>query len=387
MSVDCRVLTDVDNDVYVDAIELGPADVPAMPGAFSVGKRTLRGGLRDGVDVVEVDNGRFRFTIVPDRGMGIWRGWLAQLEVGWQSPLKGPVNPRLVPLDEPSGIGWLRGFDEWVCRCGLEYNGAPEWDASGRLVHTLHGRVANLPAHYVDVRLSPATGEIAVTGVVDETRLFGNKLRLRSTVRTRLGEPGFTIEDEISNLSAQPGELELLYHINVGRPLAVPGSKFHAAVETLAPRDAASAAGLAQWRSYPPHELATPETVLFFELATDAVGNTQTLLEAPDGAGGLSLKFNRRQFPYFVLWKSPLMPADGYVTGLEPSINFPHPKGFEKQQGRVAVLESGQSRSFEIGFVVHGTAAEVAASRAAIEELGRGVPPLVFDRPRPGWSP
>ena len=48
----------------------------ARPGGYSVTKRTLRGGLREGVDVVEVDNGRFRFVVVPTRGMGIWRARL-----------------------------------------------------------------------------------------------------------------------------------------------------------------------------------------------------------------------------------------------------------------------------------------------------------------------
>ena len=82
------------------------------------------------------------------------------------------------------------------------------------------------------------SGEIAVTGVVDEARLFGNKLRLTTTISTRVGQPGMTVTDEITNISAEPGELELLYHINFGVPLVSPGGTVVLPVKKLAPRDA-----------------------------------------------------------------------------------------------------------------------------------------------------
>jgi len=66
-------LIDVDHDVYIDELSIAPADVGGSAAGFGVQKRTLRGGLRDGVDVVEVEAGACRFTLVPTRGMGIWR--------------------------------------------------------------------------------------------------------------------------------------------------------------------------------------------------------------------------------------------------------------------------------------------------------------------------
>ena len=89
--------------------------------------------MREGVDTIEVDNGKFRFVVVPTRGMGLWKGWLGKTEIGWQSPVKGPVHPQFVPLTDPSGLGWLEGFDELMCRCGLESNGAPDFGARRRL--------------------------------------------------------------------------------------------------------------------------------------------------------------------------------------------------------------------------------------------------------------
>src|SRR5262245_4809283 len=49
-------LTDIDFDIFSGDIVITPDDLDA--GApYRVSKRTLRGGLRDGLDVVEVDNG------------------------------------------------------------------------------------------------------------------------------------------------------------------------------------------------------------------------------------------------------------------------------------------------------------------------------------------
>ncbi|NOY28743.1 MAG: DUF4432 family protein [Planctomycetes bacterium] len=111
--------------------------------------------MSDGVQVIEVDTGRMRLSILPTRGMGIWRAELPDGErLGWKSPVHGPVHPKFVPLTDPSGLGWLDGFDELVVRCGLESNGGPAFDEeNGRLVYPLHGRIANRPAHHVSRRL------------------------------------------------------------------------------------------------------------------------------------------------------------------------------------------------------------------------------------------
>ena len=70
------------------------------------------------------------------------------------------------------------------------------------------------------------SGEIAVRGTVDEARLFGNKLRMFSTVSTKVDQAWLTVTDEITNVSAEPGQLELLYHINFGPPLVTPGAEW-----------------------------------------------------------------------------------------------------------------------------------------------------------------
>lgn len=380
-------LIDVDQNVFLEELRLGPNDVGLPGGSFSVVKRTLRGGLRDGLNVVEIDNGALRTTVLCDRGMGIWRVWSGDLEVGWPSPVKGPVHPMFVPLDEASGIGWLNGFDELVCRCGLEYNGAPEWSADGKLKHTLHGRIANRPAHQVTATIDTDRQEIAVTGVIDESRLFCNSLRLISTVRTSFGSQRLTIVDEISNPWSLPADLELLYHINIGPPLAAQGSTFDAPLEVIAPRDAAAIAGIETWQAYEAGRPGAAETVLYMELATDHERNTAVLLTDPSGERGLSLRFNRNEFPYFALWKNPISYSDGYCTGLEPCINFPNVKSFEQSRGRVAKVMPGETRRFQIDMEIHPDIESLHTAQARIAELEQGVEPRIFNEPRPEWSP
>ncbi len=380
------ILTDVDADIYQEHISLGPGQVGGPASGYRVTKRTLRGGRREGVDVVEVDNGRLRFVAIPTRGMGLWRATCGDVQLGWKSPVKGPVHPAFVPLWEASGIGWVQGFDELLVRCGLESNGAPEYSANGLLRYPLHGLITNTPAHKVEVTIDGDSGEIAVTGVVDEARLFGNKLRLTATIRTRVGSSTLTISDEITNFSAEPSELELLYHINFGVPLLTPGAKVVAPVKKVAPHNAVAVANLPEWNVYGPETPGMPEACFFFDLAADPAGRTQALLRSAAGNQGVSVKFNENQLPCFTLWKNRQAAADGYVTGLEPAINFPNRKSFEKEKGRVATLATGETRRFEVSIEAHADAASVAAAEKAIAAIQGSVVPEVCPQPNPQWS-
>src|SRR5579864_3128501 len=150
-------LTDVTSDVWLDSFAVSNSRL-LLPTThdWSVNKRTLRGGLRDGIDLIEVHNGALSFSVLPTRGMGLWRGDYHGLPLGWRSPVHGPVHPKFVQLAGRGGLGWLDGFDELLCRCGLASNGPPGEDGGGRLAQLpLHGRIANRPADVVEVSVSP----------------------------------------------------------------------------------------------------------------------------------------------------------------------------------------------------------------------------------------
>ncbi len=379
-------LTDVEQDIFVEHISLSADNVSGRAAGYSVSKRTLRGGLREGVDVIEVNNGHFRFVVIPTRGMGLWRAGIGDLQLGWKSPVKGPVHPSFVRLSEASGLGWLDGFDELLCRCGLESNGAPEFAANGSVRYGLHGKIANTPAHQVAVTIDGESGEITVAGTVDETRLFGNKLRLTTAFTTTAGQPGLTITDTIRNLSGEPSELELLYHTNFGVPFIGPGAKVVLPVKKGAPRDAVAVENVPHWDTYGPFSPGVAEAVFFFELAADRAGQTQALLHNAAGERGVSLKFDTRQLPCFTLWKNRQAEADGYATGLEPGINFPNVRSFEKGRGRVAVLAPGESRTYAVTLEAHVDVASVDGARQAVAALQGSIKPEFFKQPNPEWS-
>ncbi len=383
MAQDNWILTDAERNLHETDFE---KTANYGDHAASVKRRTLHGGVREGVDTIEVDNGAFRFVVVPTRGMGLWKAWLGKTEFGWHSPVKGPVHPNFVPLTDPSGLGWLEGFDELMCRCGLESNGAPDPGPSGFYKYPLHGRIANRPAHRVEVAMDPASGEIRVSGEVDETRFLFQKLRLKSTYITRPGQHGLRIVDEVTNLSGDPAELQMLYHINFGPPILDPGARLVIPAKAIVPRDARAAEGIAAWDSYPNEQAGFSEQVYFFDLLADSQGTTSVLLKNAHGTEGVSLRYAKQQLPCFTLWKNTPMAADGYVTGLEPGTNFPNPRSFEGQQGRVVKLKPGQTVKFEVEFDVHGDAAAVSAAEQAIAKIAGGAKPQVFKTPQAGWT-
>ena len=385
MAAKSWTLTDLAKDEHRDALQLGADDLGTAAQGCRVTKRTLRGGLREGVDVVEVDNGRFRFTVIPTRGMGIWRGWLGQLELGWRSPNQGPVHPAFVPLMEEGGLGWLDGFDEWIVRCGLESNGAPALDERGKVLYPLHGKIANRPAHRVVVSVDEQTGEIAVSGQVDETRFHFQKLRLHTTIKTRPGEAGLRIHDEIENLSASPAGAQLLYHVNFGRPLLESGSRFVAPLKTVVPRNAHAASGIKTWDSYAAEEPGFEEQVYFLQLLADKNGATRSLLKDAHSTKGASLHFNVKQLPWYTVWKNTTAAEDGYVTGIEPGTNFPNPRPYEATQDRVVKLAGRARAAFDLGVEIHADAGGVQRAEKSIAAIQGDTQTKVFDHPQDGW--
>jgi galactose mutarotase-like enzyme len=371
-------VVDAATNTHLDHLLLAPENVGGTAQGYSVEKRTLRGGLREGVDSIRVDNGMVTVEILPTRGMGIWKAWLGEEEIGWHSPIAGPVHPQFVPLADPSGLGWLEGFDELLVRCGLESNGAPEFDEQGNLRYALHGRIANRPAQRVDIEVDDDTGEIRVVGEVDEARFLFHHLRLRSTVSLRPGERIFRVRDEIINLARTDGEYELLYHINFGQPLLEKGSRVVAPIASVAPRDARAIEGIRTWDTYAAPEPGYAEQVYFLLLLAGDDGKTQALLKNAAGDRGVSVHFQQSQLPCFTLWKNTAALEDGYVTGLEPGTNFPNTRTQEHQAGRVRQLPPQATHTYELEIEVHASAADIAQAEAAVQQLQGDTTPTVL---------
>ncbi|HEV3445741.1 MAG TPA: aldose 1-epimerase family protein [Gemmataceae bacterium] len=388
-------LTDVLNDVWLDSFAVSNDNLRLpTPHDWSIRKRTLRGGLRDGIDLIEVHNGALSYSILPTRGMGLWRGEYRGNFLGWRSPVLGPVHPKFVHQDERGGLGWLAGFDEWLCRCGLASNGPPGEDVytdkSGRTIRsklTLHGRIANQPAHFVEVRVNlEAPHELSVIGQVEEGHLFFPHLALTTTLTTVPGSNRLVIHDVVENRGGEPAELQLLYHCNVGPPFLEAGSRIIAPIREMAPLTPRAAEGIDTYDTYAGPSAGFAEQVYCYDLQADSAGRTSALLFNAAGDRGLALRWHHKELPCFTVWRNTAALEDGYVTGLEPATNFPNFKTFERQQGRVRVLPPGGRSEFNWSMEVFDTAAGVSKMLADIVALQAHARPAIQRTPQPKFS-
>ena len=173
--------------------------------AWSVELRTLHGGRQEGVQVIEVDNGAMSFTIVPSRGFEVWKANAGTLRLGWDSPVHDIIHPSYIRLTDNGGQGWVAGFGGLMVRGGLASFGSPVQDGDQQL--TLHGHVDYIPASFVSVRYE--SGRLVFRGVVDDFQTFGPQLRLISEISTPIGKPEIQFDDQVTNMSDAPQEIEL----------------------------------------------------------------------------------------------------------------------------------------------------------------------------------
>ncbi len=347
-----QVLTSTRRNVDIQTWEVSSRDVtPACPTPWSVRKYALHGGKQEGVALVVVDNGKLQFTVIPTRGMGVLSVTMGDVRLGWDSPVKDVVHPQFVNLESRGGLGWLDGFNEWMCRCGLEFMGHPGPDKfitnvgdEATMMLTLHGKIANLPAQEVEVvvdRQPPY--RIRVRGRVDERMFFGPKLELQTEISTEPGAATLRITDVITNHGGQAQEFQLLYHTNYGKPLLEAGSTFLAPVERLTPFNDTAAKGVATYNQYDAPQPGYIEQVFCMRLLTDRDGRTLVMLRNKARDRAVSLAYATRDLPYFTLWKNTVAEQDGCVTGLEPGTGFPHNRSIERKLGRVPKLAPGAS--------------------------------------------
>ena len=383
-----KTLTNVGKGVYVEEWSVSSDELGVGEG-WTIEKHRLSGGLSDGVDIVTVNNGKLSFDVVPTRGMGIWKGECNGNFLGWISPVREPVHPRHVNLEARGGLGWLGGFNEWMVRCGLASLGAPNLDVikdnTGRekeVMLTLHGRIANIPASEVEVKIGLGEPfELGVEGVVYERSMFGPNLKLTSSITTTPGSNSLRIADTVQNLRGVPDEMQLLYHCNYGSPFLEEGARLVAPIRSVAPIDRRAMQGVGSFDVFGPPESGFVEQVYFMELLADNSGYTKAALVSEDESRAVSVSFSVRQLPHFTLWKNTAAVEDGYVTGLEPGTSFPNPKRFERERNRVIRLGPGQEYRSEVILSVHLGEDEVHKVEREIEEIRGNVKPVVFREP------
>jgi len=365
------VLTSVAQNIHVDG--WSESSPPESPIKWSIKKITLHGGKQEGVDLIEVDNGKLTFTVIPTRGMGLLRAQMGDIRLGWDSPVKEVVNPAYINLDSRGGLGWLDGFNEWVPRAGIEWAGHPGKDGSRFL--SLHGRIEEIPASEVTVSVDEGTTPtIHIKGVVNEVSMFGANLQLRTDISTVVGSGHIVLSDTIANLGKLPQEFQIIYHSNYGEPLLEGGSRFVAAIKEVRPLDGVAAKGLADYATYEPPKTGFVEQVYGMVPYGDAKNDTTVMLRNAAGDKAVTLTYPLSSLPYLSLWKNTGAKGEAYVTGLEPATGYAANRSLERKAGRVPVLQPGASRDFRIDFAI-------LDNKTAVERAGAAIKAIQSDRP------
>ncbi|MFC7879024.1 DUF4432 family protein [Isoptericola sp. NPDC057391] len=278
----------------------------ALPDALaSVDEAVTAGGQR--ALVVRVAGG-LSVDVLPDRGLDLGAAWWAGVPVAWRSP-----NPR----DPGPGRDWEDRFlGGLLATCGPDNIGSPR-GASGQ-----HGTHHLTPAHDVRWWRERTDGgelEVHVTGSVAHSTLYGARVVVDREVVVATGRPWVEVRDTVRNVGTEPVGVPLLYHVNLGAPVLLPGSRLVTGAGEPAPaaplpprRDAVTFPEPARGAAYVVAEHPGVGDVDGWARAVVS----PTGLAHPDGAE-VVVEWRAASMPRLYSW---LWPAAGsWVLGVEPA--------------------------------------------------------------------
>lgn len=323
-------------------IERHAGDVSQIMG---VRRSVMDDGPARGMRALDVrTGGGLSFTILPDRGMDI--GWceLKGVPLGFISKT-GAVAPWLCEYPE---LGFLRGFTGGLLTtCGYTHMGAPSVDGGEKLGQ--HGRATLAPADQVGVTEGFEGGAYVMRarGVVRESRVFGEHIRMTRVIEARGGENKIVIADEVRNHGFASSPLMMLYHVNFGHPLIGAGARLVLpdGMNTRA-RDDAARAGIARWSEMEGPQAGYAEQVFYHEAERGAAGLVTARVE--NGALGVyaSVTYDLSQLPKLIEWKQ--MGEGDYALGVEPGTWYPEGRASARERGELCFIEPGETQAFRV---------------------------------------
>ncbi|WP_238392283.1 DUF4432 family protein [Paenibacillus antri] len=311
-------------------------------------RMTLTEGREAGTDIIRVRTGAgLAFDVVPSNGLDISLAEFLGASMAWKSP-NGDANPAFY---EPEGTGWLRtASGGLLMTCGLAHVGSPSEDEHG--ANGLHGRAHHTPALHIAIceQWSGDEVEWSISGVIEESSIFGCKLRLYRSISGRLGENRITIKDRVENFGFQPAAHMMLYHFNFGFPLLDKHTEIDLPPAQSTSRDEhARLADCLRWQDPDPR---CRESVYYHMLDQEAL-KSDHMAEAslfnpafPAGTATkpvrVTLRWSADTLPILVQWRMP--GAGEHVLGLEPSNCLVEGREAETRRGGAAGFATGRIR-------------------------------------------
>ncbi|HEX9973714.1 MAG TPA: aldose 1-epimerase family protein [bacterium] len=313
----------------------------------------LTEGSEADVDLIQVRTGAgLAYYVSPMRGLDISLAEFGGTPISWQSP-NGDMHPAYY---NPDGIEWLRtAVGGLLMTCGLRQVGSPGQDAGESL--GLHGRIHHAPAKQVSAQGTWVGDEyeILIRGIVEETRIFGEYLRLTREIHSRIGENQICIKDKVENVGFEPTPHMMLYHFNFGFPLMSEATTISFPSNKVIPREQETP--LEDFDKWQTPCAGYRERVYYHEAmiaSSENEGWTNAIIKNPTFPlpGGLTcsleacLSWNTKNLPRLVQWK---MPGAGvYVLGIEPANCYVEGRAKERERGTLVTLAPGESLDYEL---------------------------------------
>ncbi len=311
------------------------------------------------VEQIQVRTGSgLAFDVLPDRGMDVSLTSFGGAPLSWQAP-NGDAHPAYF---DDRDEHWLRSAaGGLLMTCGMRQVGSPNVDEGEEL--GLHGRLHHTPAREVGVATAWEGDEyvMRVRGVVEETIIYGEFLRLTRTITARLGSNTLAIDDTVENLAFTPTPFMLMYHFNFGFPLLDTATRITYPSRSFVPIDAiAAAAGNLGWDR--PDPAYVSRVYLHDDLIADRRGWATAVIEnghfpLPGGPRPLAVKlaWDTATLPKLTQWR--MAGAGTHVLGIEPGNCHVRGRAAARAEGSLRFLQPGESQSFHLTLSVELPAA------------------------------
>ena len=315
----------------------------------------LAEGPEQGVEQIQVRTGAgLAYTISPERGLDISMAEFGSVPISWQAS-NGDVHPAYF---DDRGYAWLRtAAGGLLMTCGFTQAGGPGEDNGEEL--GLHGRAHHLTARHVGVTAEWEGDEyvMRVQGVVEETRIFGEFVRLTREITSRLGSNRIEITDHYENLAFKPTPLMLLYHFNFGFPLLTEQTEIRFPSKQVEPRlPEHPMTGYDRWDAPDPDY--SERVYLHKELTTDqkqwasaTIYNPGFPLPTGPAPLNVALSWDTTTLPRLVQWR--MAGAGAHVLGIEPANCHVNGRQASRESDWLVTLEPGARYTCQLALNVN----------------------------------
>ena len=317
-------------------------------------------GPEQGMEMIQVRTGAgLTYYVNSMRALDIGLAEFAGVPLSWQS-VNGPVHPAYF---DRNGTEWLRtAAGGLLMTCGLTQVGAPGEDNGEAL--NIHGRVHHTPARQVAAEASWENDalHLYIGGVVEETKIFSEHLRMNRHIQSQVGVNRISIIDEVENIGFERTPHMILYHFNFGFPLLNEHTQLIFPSAAVTPRDEGTPVD--GYNGFDSPEIGSAERVYYHTLDPDQLADdiasvyiNQPYFPIPGHEKGaplsVRLSWDTTTLPRLIQWR--MHCAGTYAMGIEPANCDVKGRVWERENGTLQMLEPGEKRTYHLELEVSTT--------------------------------